>query len=144
VFGSIVGAITGTVIGIVGTIAGSVAGTVVGIISWVSRFLNPFSWLNSMGLGWVVNAFLYMVDAFLIFINIVIATLPYLGFIILMINLFYVVQFDFEGLFNFWSTAYQIVAMIANAIFSFVQIIVDIIQAITGGVPGGAVVAAGA
>lgn len=108
-----------------------------GIANFFTSVLNPMYWLNKLGFGWIVNAFGYMVDAFIIFLSIVIATLPYLGFIILMINLFYVVQFDFEGLMGFWTTAYQIVAMLADAMFNFVQIIIDMIQAIEGGGSGG-------
>jgi hypothetical protein len=142
--GCVLGSVVGTFTSIQSAFAG-LWGGFGGIANFFSNFLNPIYWLNKLGFGWIINAFGYMVDAFLIFINIVIATLPYLGFIILIINLFYVVQFDFEGLFGFWMMAYQIVAVIASAIFSFVQIIIDAIQALEGGAGGvGGAVAAGA
>jgi len=124
----------------------AVWGGLSGIANFFAGIMNPMYWLNKLGFGWIVNAFGYMVDAFIIFLSIVIATLPYLGIIILILNLFYVVQFDFEGLLGFWTNAYQIVAMIADAIFNFVQIIIDLIQALESSVGGGGIgaVAAGA
>jgi hypothetical protein len=115
-----------------------------GFFSQIGFWLNPLNWLNALGLGFVWNAFLNFIDILLIFFQLVVATLPYLGFIILMINLFYVVQFDFEGLFAFWTSVYSIVSVVADAIFNFVQIIVDLVQAVGGGSGGVGAAAAAA
>jgi hypothetical protein len=113
-----------------------------GALGQIGFWLNPITWLNALGLGFLWNAFLNFIDILLIFFQLVVATLPYLGFIILMINLFYVVQFDFEGLFGFWTSAYSIVSVVADALFNFVQIIIDLVSAVGGG--GGGVGAAAA
>jgi hypothetical protein len=110
----------------------SIGNTLSGIGFW----FNPINWLNALGLGFIWNAFLYFIDVLILFFQIVIATLPYLGFILVMIHLYYIVRFDFEGLFGFWAQVYGIVAMIADAVFNFVQIIIDMVQAVSGGTGG--------
>ncbi len=118
----------------------SIGNTLSGIGFW----FNPINWLNALGLGFIWNAFLYFIDVLVLFFQIVIATLPYLGFILVMIHLYYIVRFDFEGLFGFWEQMYGIVAMVADAVFNFVQIIVDMVQALSGGGGGLGVAAAAA
>lgn len=118
----------------------SIGNTLSGIGFW----FNPINWLNALGLGFIWNAFLYFIDVLVLFFQIVIATLPYLGFILVMIHLYYIVRLDFEGLFGFWEQIYGIVAMVADAVFNFVQIIVDMVQALSGGGGGLGVAAAAA
>jgi hypothetical protein len=123
---------------------GGVFGQIQGAFSTLTTLLNPLNWLNALGLGWLWNGFLYFIDIILIFFQIVIAILPYLGFMILMIHVYYVVKFDFEGLFNFWYSLYSAIAVIADAIFNFVQIVIDLVSSISGGAQGGLGAAAAA
>jgi hypothetical protein len=132
----------GTLFGAVGQFFANGIASIQSALSGFLNFLTPWGFLRSIGLGWLVDAFSYFVSLFLGLIEIVIATLPYLGIVLVIIHLYYIIRFDFAGLFGFWFTIYNVVSVVADAIFNFVQIIVDLTQSLSGG--GGAVVAAAA
>jgi hypothetical protein len=142
-FGCLGSAISDAFSGFLGSLSG-VFGQISNAVSSIGTWLNPLTWLNALGLGWLWNGFLYFVNILLIFFDLVIAIIPYLGFVLLMINLFYVVKMDFEGLFNFWYSMFNTISVIADAVFNFVQILVDLVSSITGGAGGGVGAAAAA
>jgi hypothetical protein len=123
-------------------------------INWISSEVSGFfSWLftqgflrllNALGVGWLLTAFMYFVDAVLVMFAIIEATIPYLGLILLMLNMFYVVKLDFAGLFDFYIAIYNVISNIAEVIVSMVQTIVDFIGSISGSGGGAAMAAAGA
>ena len=120
------------------------------IANSISTFFTKTIWggfinlLNSLGVGWLLQAFGWFIDAILVLFVIVEATLPYLGFIIILLNMFYIVKLDFAGLFNFYISIYQVVSIIVNLVVNVIQTIIDFIQGLTSGGGGAALAAAGA
>jgi hypothetical protein len=140
----------GTSTNLLGAIENAFAGAVEYIASSITGFFGYlfskglYSILNSLGLGWILQVLSYFEGAFLVLFSIVTATLPYIGIILLIVNLLYVVQMDFAGLFSFWIQIYNVVAMIANFLIDVVNTIVDFIGSISGGGAGAGAIAAGA
>ncbi|MGH2639288.1 MAG: hypothetical protein ACRDF4_08430, partial [Rhabdochlamydiaceae bacterium] len=115
-----------------------VGGQIQGFARWLfTTALRTF--LQDLGLGWIISAIEYFIAAILLLLAIVEATLPYLGVILLLVNLYYLITFNFEGLFTFWIQVYGVVAQLGNALIDFAVLIHDFISSITG---AGAVAAA--
>jgi hypothetical protein len=118
-----------------GAVATAIKNALGGFASFM--FNAALNFLRSIGFGIVIDALYVLFSIAALLWDLLVTVLPIAGFILLLINLFYVVQLDFEGLFTFWYNMYQIFAMIINALLNFVQTIVDVIQALTGSGSGG-------
>ncbi len=133
--------------GAVNTLGAALSGalnSIGGAFASIGYWINPLNWLNALGLGFIYNGFVTFVNIFLFLIDIVLSFLPYVGFIMLMIHVYYIVRFDFEGLFGFWEQLFGIVAMVGDAIFNFVQIILDLVSSVGSAGGGAGMAAAGA
>lgn len=86
--------------------------------------------VEALGLQWLLNIINSIIQALVFIFSIVWAVLPYLGFIILIYIMTFVVKLDFVGLIDFFIWMYDILATIISAIVNFFTFVAQAIDTI--------------
>ena len=86
--------------------------------------------LAYLGLGWLSNIIATIIGVLMLIFNIAWEILPYIGIIIFIHIITYVVRFDFTGLFDFFIWIYEIMAGFVSAIVQFFAMIAQAIDTI--------------
>lgn len=86
--------------------------------------------LNYLGLGWLSGIIATISGVLMLIFNLAWEILPYIGIIIFIHIITYVVRFDFTGLFDFFIWIYEIIAGLVSAVVQFFAMIAQAIDTI--------------